>query len=146
MEKTNYINQGNTLLNVNDRLIEDPDEILKAQCNFYKNLYSSKGDVEIDDLKLINIDKLPVITAEDKRVNELPFSEKEISQAVKELKINKTPGTDGFTSEFYKYFWPLLKEIFLLVINSTFKLKRLSLEQKMGILMLIPKKIVTGQS
>lgn len=52
----------------------------------------------------------------------------------------KSPGTDGLTVEFYKFFWP---EVGLLVLSSlSFGLDRglLSVKQRRGIIFLIPKK------
>ena len=36
---------------------------------------------------------------------ETPISENEFSDLVNKLKINKSPGLDGLTPEFYKHFW-----------------------------------------
>ena len=33
------------------------------------------------------------------------ISEEEFSTVLKEFKTNKTPGTDGFSAKFYKFFW-----------------------------------------
>ena len=33
------------------------------------------------------------------------ISEEECLTALKEFKNNKAPGTDGFSAEFYKFFW-----------------------------------------
>ena len=38
------------------------------------------------------------------------------------LKTSKSPGLDGLTPEFYKYFWPTLKQPFFNMINDTFLL------------------------
>ena len=35
----------------------------------------------------------------------------ECTQAVQRLKINKAPGSDGLTSEFYKAFWDDVKKM-----------------------------------
>ena len=35
----------------------------------------------------------------------------ELGLALNQLPNNKSPGSDGFTSEFYKFFWPDLKSI-----------------------------------
>ncbi len=53
---------------------------------------------------------------------------------------NKSPGSDGFSVEFYKFFW---KEIKLLVTNSILygiDKGQLSIDQRRGVLALIPKK------
>ena len=34
----------------------------------------------------------------------------ELDEAVKGFKSNKSPGSDGLTAEFYKYFWEEIRE------------------------------------
>ena len=57
-----------------------------------------------------------------------PLSAKELQQAVYDLNENKSPGLDGFTAEFYKKIWSLIKDRYTDYINcadqtsfSTFK-------------------------
>ena len=38
-----------------------------------------------------------------------PFTENEIQQAIKDLPSEKAPGPDGFTSDFYKHCWEIIK-------------------------------------
>ena len=56
------------------------------------------------------------------------MSTKELQQAVCDLNENKSPGLDGFTAEFYKKIWSLIKDRYTDFINcadqtsfSTFK-------------------------
>jgi hypothetical protein len=65
---------------------------------------------------------------------------KEIGQALKELKNGKSPGTDGFTADFYKFFWAKIKTLVLESLRWVYKEGELSIEQKRGIINLIPKK------
>ena len=46
-----------------------------------------------------------------------PLSAKELQQAVYDLNENKSPGLDGFTAEFYKKFWSLIKDRYTDFIN-----------------------------
>ena len=59
---------------------------------------------------------------------------------IKEFKNNKSPGTDGFTSKFYKFSWPELKSDMTSSFNYAFQKGTLSISQKRGIISLIPKK------
>jgi len=40
----------------------------------------------------------------------------ELSEAVMKLSTGKTPGLDGLPAEFYKHFWNLLKDEFLIIV------------------------------
>ena len=68
------------------------------------------------------------------------ISKEECFTALKEFKGNKTPGTDGLSAEFYKYFWPELGADMTASFNYAFQTGSLSISQKRGIISLIPKK------
>ena len=53
---------------------------------------------------------------------------------------NKTPGTDGLPSEFYKTFWTDLAPILTSALNYSHNTGTLSITQRLGIIKLIPKK------
>jgi hypothetical protein len=42
----------------------------------------------------------------------LPFSNEEINEIVSNLKSDKSPGPDGFNTDFMKKCWPVVKEDF----------------------------------
>ena len=65
---------------------------------------------------------------------------KELMDTLKTMKNNKTPGTDGFPCEFYKFFFKDLGEILLQSFNFSFQSGKMSLEQRRAIINLIPKK------
>lgn len=56
---------------------------------------------------------LPRITEDQNRIPTKEITEEEINSEISKLKTNKAPGTDGYTSEFYKWLRkpliPLLK-------------------------------------
>ena len=53
---------------------------------------------------------------------------------------DKTPGLDGFTTNFYKFFWPDRRKILHASYICSFEQGQLSSEQRIGVLSLIPKK------
>ena len=53
---------------------------------------------------------------------------------------NKTPGSDGFTIEFYRFFWNAIGPIMVDSLNCAFENGKMSISQKRGIISLIPKK------
>ncbi len=65
---------------------------------------------------------------------------KEILNSLKELHNGKTPGTDGLSPDFYKSFWIYIKLLLIESIEHTTKTGELSIEQKRGIITLLPKK------
>ena len=63
----------------------------------------------------------------------------EIDNAVKGFLNNKSPGSDGLTAEFYKYFWGEIREILHKVFEESTKAGSLSPSQRTGIITLLPK-------
>ena len=55
------------------------------------------------------------------------------------MKNNKSPGSDGFTSEFLKFFWKDLKVFVIGSLNYGYSLGSLSVTQKQGIITCLPK-------
>ena len=56
-----------------------------------------------------------------------------------QLPNNKSPGSDGFTSEFYNFFGPNLKSIIFENVQYAFQAEILSLDQRRSLLTLLPK-------
>ncbi|XP_058786284.1 uncharacterized protein LOC131660936 [Vicia villosa] len=70
--------------------------------NFFKESYDHRSILEG-----ISFNRLEEVTAASL---EAPFNELEIKQAVWDCEGSKTPGPDGFTMEFFKNHWDILKE------------------------------------
>ena len=89
-----------------------------------------------DFLKSQNMSKINDI---DKEKCETPLSLEEIAKAAKELKNDKSPGSDGISANFYKFFWPDIKLFLFDSYKYSFDHNLLSSDQRRGILNLIPK-------
>ena len=81
----------------------------------------------------------PKIKDETKDLCESEITEEELSKALKDLPNNKAPGSDGIPVEFYKIFWPDIKDCLLDSYMTGKNLQYLSDEQRRGIINLIPK-------
>ena len=95
-----------TPLIANDHVnITDPKEILEEEERFFKQIYTSKnmnpnGSEFKEFFKTEN-----VLSEETAKTCEGIMSIVECERSLKMMESNKTPGTDGLTSEFYRYFW-----------------------------------------
>lgn len=56
-----------------------------------------------------------------------------------DFRNHKSPGSDDFQAEFYKYFWKELYEDMTNSFNFAFDTGRLSISQRRGVITLIPK-------
>ena len=143
LEKRNHTRKTVTKLEIGDnKYVNDQFAILEEEKRFYESLYKSQNIdndtfLESPFLKPQNITPL---TQEEMESCEGLLSEDECLNAIKEFKNNKSPGTDGFTSEFYKFYWPELKLDMTSSFNYAFQKGTLSISQRRGIISLIPKK------
>ena len=64
----------------------------------------------------------------------------EALKALKEFAVAKSPGTDGFTTEFLKFFWPELKSLSVGSFNYVFTNGSSSISQRRGIISFILQK------
>ena len=63
----------------------------------------------------------------------------EIGIALKNMKNDKTPGQDGFTSEFFKFFWVKLKYFVLRCLNHSYNEKILPQTLRTCVITCLPK-------
>ena len=81
-----------------------------------------------------------VLSNEERDSIEGSLTELECFNAMKDMKPDKSPGTDGLPSEFYQTFWNEVSKPLLKALNYGFEVGQLSISQKWGIIKLITKK------
>ena len=104
-------------------------------------MYSCK-DTNLHEVELKNLINPEYHISLDKKSSlelEGRISKEEALLALKNMKNNKTPGSDGFTAEFYKFFWCDIAVYLVRSINYGFDVGELSLTQKQGIISILPK-------
>lgn len=139
LEKRNQnIKNIQCLIDDDDKYLTKPAEILDEQVRFYGELYSDQACDSSESDKFLNAEK--TLTPESKDFCDKPLSIDECAKALSQLKNNKSPGTDGFTTDFYKFFWKDIKNFVFESINYGIKSGKLSTDQRRGIISLIPKK------
>uniref|UniRef100_A0A3P9JF49 Reverse transcriptase domain-containing protein n=1 Tax=Oryzias latipes TaxID=8090 RepID=A0A3P9JF49_ORYLA len=140
LEKQRQLKKQINKLSVNNFVYEDQREINKEIHTFYSNLYKSyhsEADCEIlfESIEGLNQN----IDLEFKHFMENDLDIEEMDAAVLKMSSGKSPGLDGLTAEFYKFFWTdirrLLHEAFLECISAG----SLSNTMRQGLITLIPK-------
>ena len=124
------------MITKNNEEITSLKDIINEEMQFYQDLYTSKSKDEGNISEGQNF-------FEQNRIPQLPNSEKimcdevltleEITKALKLLPNNKSPGSDGFTTNFYKFFWIDIKDfLFDSFRYSYIKLKRFKISFKLA--------------
>ena len=144
LESRNYINK--TISRVekdNGQIITKQENILLEVKQFYENLYKShdfNGNQDIEILSILDtIEQNPKLSSENKNKLEGELTEREILTALKKMKNNKSPGIDGFTSEFFKFFYTDIKIFIKRAINEGYLEGKLSISQRQGLITCLPK-------
>lgn len=105
--------------NTNGTVIKERSQICNAFRDYYSDLYQSECSFQGQNLeKFLKSISFPVLKAFQVEDLESPITTKEIVTAVKSLASGKSPGGDGFTSEFYKGFAVELSPLLIRLYND----------------------------
>ncbi|XP_071719463.1 uncharacterized protein [Rutidosis leptorrhynchoides] len=98
---------------VNGCCQEEADVIKNEVFIFYKSLFVETGtDRPTFDGPFPNC-----LSTDDASILEIPFTELEVLDAIKDCGGSKAPGPDDFNFNFFKKFWPLIKSDLLRAID-----------------------------
>ena len=138
LEKRNYISKQMTKLTLNngEEICESKD-IIKEVKVFYERLYSER---QVEDCEILDMAQdIPVLTLQEKTSLEGEITLAEASLVLRNMKNYKSPGSDRFTAEFFKFFWLQLGSFVVRSLNDGFRKGELSTTQKEGVIICIPK-------
>ena len=80
------------------------------------------------------------LSEKDKSICDGEITVTECSDAVNEMKLNKSPGLDGLSVEFYRTFWDKLKYFLIKTYNKGYNENLLTYSQRSSVLALLFKK------
>uniref|UniRef100_A0A3B4H6H7 Reverse transcriptase domain-containing protein n=1 Tax=Pundamilia nyererei TaxID=303518 RepID=A0A3B4H6H7_9CICH len=121
-------------------IITHPSKIQDAFESFYKNLYAGVprgAEYEMDDF--LNSLCLPSLNEEQNKMMIAEVTEAELMNAINRLKYNKSPGSDGYTAEWYWEFKQDLIPTLLTNFNCVLKTAQMPPSWKEAIISAIPK-------
>ena len=100
IKKQREKNQVNKIRN-EDGEITDNTEIQRIIKDYYQQLYANKMDNLEEMDKFLKKYSFPKLNQEEIENLNRPITSTEIETVIKNLSTNKSPGSDGFTGEFY---------------------------------------------
>ncbi|CAI5697422.1 unnamed protein product [Oreochromis niloticus] len=125
----------------NNKLTTSKKEINDAFTKFYQELYTSNGLVEEQRLSdFFSSIKIPSLSEDQRTVLEGKITLIEVKQAIGSLSLGKSPGNDGFPSDFYKVFVGELAPRLLSVYQDAFQRGRLPFSMRSAVITLLHKK------
>ena len=140
LENRNFMEKVITkLVDANGEEYNNSADILNLQKQYYQDLY--KDEIDIDDVPISDVigENGCKLNMEESNSLEGEITYEELVNALKNMKNSKSPGMDGFTAEFFKFFWVDLGNFILKSVNYAYKNGSLSVTQNQGIITCIPK-------
>ena len=119
--------------------VSDSRAIERAHVDFYANLFSPEPIDSVAKENILN-EISTFLTESDRESCEGSLSLAELTASIKSLNLNKAPGPDGLSVEFYLTFWDLLGPQLLDVLNSCFVSEELCESMKSSATRLIYKR------
>ena len=126
-----------TRLNVQNKILTDQKDILNETKAYYSKLYS-KQNCSTPNTNFFD-DSLNKLDDTEKLSCEGILTDYECGNALKEMKNNKSPGSDGITTEFYKIFWNEIKAYLTNSLNYCYNIGSLNELQSQSLITLLPK-------
>lgn len=114
--------------------IYEQSVILEKTKEYYEELYGYEYNKDEDNLK--KYFSFPNESSLDAYV---PITLEEAKETLDRMKSNDSPGSDGFTLEFFKVFWEKLGHFVVQSINYAYDHAKLSITQRRGIITCVPK-------
>ena len=140
LETRNYTSKVINKLIDEDIEYTKTKDVLNCQKQFYEKLYDNVNEI-IDDTPIENIigeNETKLSDAEAETIEgEITYAE--LAKVLKNMKNEKSPGLDGYTVEFFKFFWIDIGVFVLRSINYGYRTGFLSVTQKQGIITCLPK-------
>jgi hypothetical protein len=125
------------------RLEEEEGEIVGEQlqeyiAKYYKSLFGKpeRNNFSLDESM---IEDIPQVTQVENEALVVEFSEKEVRDAIFQMKHNRASGPDGFPAEFYQVFQSLIKEDLMAMFREFHNANLPLFSLKFGIITLLPK-------
>ena len=141
LEKRNYNRKTITELRTESETVTNNEsQILEAIENYYSELYASANNSQENNVdEFTEHLKIPKLSDADRDRIEGPLSYEECKKALDTFQNNKAPGEDGFTVEFYMFFFDLLGHDLVASFNAAYDANELTISQRRGVITLIPK-------
>lgn len=110
-------NTVTSILNDNDTLVFSRADVERAHVQFYTKLFSEEPIDPVCKQQCFDHFSKTLPDFEQNFCDE-QISLAELTNSVKSLNLNKSPGPDGLTAEFFIHFWDLLGPIFLKIVET----------------------------
>ena len=138
-ERQHIRNRTITEIRTDNTVLTDSTSILQACRQFYVDLYTEEPVSKLAVQDFLYNTNLPRVPPDLYEFCEGDLTYEEAWEAIKLMKNGKTPGSDGLPAEFYKKFFPIFGQDYVIMINLCNLLGRLSPSQRLSLITLLCK-------
>ncbi|XP_074288534.1 uncharacterized protein LOC141613690 [Silene latifolia] len=125
---------------MNGQMCSSPEKIQSAFEEYYMSLLGTSHEVRPINRKIVQHGKC--LTAAHCSLLTAPVTGAEIKEAMFSIPGNKTPGPDGYSSQFFKENWEIVGGDIINVVQNVFRSGKVLKQCNNTILTLIPKVVV----
>ena len=128
------------LKTTNGNFSSNPVKIVQKFSTHLKKLYTESNSFSEReaDAFFTNL-QLPRLNESHKNLLDAPITQEDVMCAIKELKLNKRPGPDGFTARYYRTFSNQLSPMMVVAFNDLLSQKSFRQESLTATICMIPK-------
>ena len=101
LERRHFVQKAMCVLQTDSGdILQETSTIVQEVKSFYEKLYRSR-EHEVVNVSLSELNVESVLSDEESTLLEGPISMQETLSALKQMKNDKSPGSDGYTAEFF---------------------------------------------
>ncbi|KAL2237613.1 UNVERIFIED_CONTAM: hypothetical protein Sindi_0953000 [Sesamum indicum] len=133
---------GRRILQINDENGSthiEPEEVIHEFVSYYQNLLGGNRRQILVDINYLRPWARHIITNEEASHLCLPFTPKDVKNAVFDISEDKAPGPNGYSSGFFKAAWPVVGTEVTRAVLNFFTTGKLLKQVNSTLLALIPK-------
>ena len=123
-------------------IVTDRQGLINEQVNYYTTLYSQNTEsnsIPVDSNDFVRGEEMPTLSDPEATKCEGLVTFDECSKALSKMRNSSSPGLDGLTTEFYKFFWQKIGIILVKSFNESYENGMLSYTQRQGVITLLHK-------
>lgn len=140
LEKSRQSHNAISSLKLNGHVVTENSKLHDIIAEYYENLYKSDAVSQVEIDAYLQDLVLPHLSEAQQNMCDKKIDRKELREVVKHLKDEKSPGSDGIPSEFYKYFWCDLEDLYIDMLTDVNDNLELPCSLRRAIIALIFKK------
>ena len=141
LEKRRYESKQIPQIQTAEGIKRNQSDILKTFQEFFRKRFREQNNsgVERESYNYLSEMALKCVTDLDREKLQKQITLSELGAALSRMKNGTSPGSDGFSVDFFKFFWNDLKVFFLKMCTESLASETLPQSLKEGIIVLIPK-------